>query len=298
MRTAFIEELCELAAIDKKVFLLCGDLGFSVLEVFADRFPDRFMNVGISEQNMIQVASGLALEGYNVFVYSIGNFPTLRCMEQIRYDVCYHNLNVTIVAVGAGYAYGPLGVSHHTTEDIAMMRSIPNMLVAAPGDPWEARLITRYFVQNPGPGYMRVNKAGELAVHSTCSLGAIEPGSLLPIKEGVGTAVVSTGAILDSIVSQLDAEGLRYGVFSCPFVSRLDRDGLMDILKRYNQVITVEEHQLSGGFGSFFLEEINHLHVAGLIDEFPLLRRVGIPDIFQGFAGTQDFLREKADIRI
>ncbi len=298
MRTSFIEELCELAVNDKKVFLLCGDLGFSVLEVFADRFPDRFMNVGISEQNMIQVASGLALEGYNVFVYSIGNFPTLRCMEQIRYDVCYHNLNVTIVAVGAGYAYGPLGVSHHTTEDIAMLRSIPNMLVAAPGDPWEARLITRYFVQNSGPGYMRINKAGELAVHSMDDLDAIEPGSLVSIKEGVGTVVVTTGAVLDLVVRQVGAQGLKHGVFSCPFISGLDSKELVDILKQYNQVITVEEHQLSGGFGSFLLEEINRLHVAGLIDEFPLLRRVGVPDIFQGFAGTQDYLREKAGIRI
>ena len=138
MRNSFINRLTEIAKVDKKIFLICGDLGYSVLEPFAEQFPDRFLNVGIAEQNMMHVATGLAFEGYNVFTYSIGNFPTLRCMEQIRYDICYHNANVKIVAVGSGYAYGPLGVSHHTTEDIAMLRALPGMIVTAPGDPVEA----------------------------------------------------------------------------------------------------------------------------------------------------------------
>ena len=135
MRTAFIEQLIKEAESNKKIFLLVGDLGYSVVEPFAEKYPDRFLNVGIAEQNMTGVAAGLAMEGYNVFTYSIGNFPTLRCMEQIRYDVCYHNLSVKIVAVGAGYAYGSLGASHHTTEDVAMMRSIPNMEIISPCDP-------------------------------------------------------------------------------------------------------------------------------------------------------------------
>ena len=165
MRSVFIESLCKAAKKDEKVFLLCGDLGFSVLEEYIDQFPDRFLNVGVSEQNMSLVASGLALEGFNVFLYSIGNFPTLRAMEQIRYDICYHNLNVTIVTVGGGYAYGPLGPSHHSTEDFAMLRSIPNMVLAAPADPIEAKLITNFFLKRNGPGYIRLNKSGEPKIH-------------------------------------------------------------------------------------------------------------------------------------
>ena len=144
MRTAFINQLIEEAKSNDKIFLLVGDLGFSVVEPFAEQFPERYLNVGIAEQNMAGIAAGLAMEGYCVYIYSIGNFPTLRCMEQIRYDICYHNLNVKIVAVCGGYAYGSLGASHHATEEIGMLRTIPNMVVCAPGDPVEAKAITTF----------------------------------------------------------------------------------------------------------------------------------------------------------
>ena len=147
MRTAFISQLIVEAKANENIFLLVGDLGFSVVEPFADLFPDRYLNVGIAEQNMAGIAAGLAIEGYCVYIYSIGNFPTLRCMEQIRYDICYHNLNVKIVAVGGGYAYGPLGASHHATEEIGMIRTLPNMIVCAPGDPIETKAITKIFAE-------------------------------------------------------------------------------------------------------------------------------------------------------
>lgn len=122
MRTAFIETLCELAAADPRIWLLTGDLGFSVLEVFAERFPDRYVNMGVAEQNMTGVAAGLAMSGKIVFTYSIANFPTLRCLEQIRNDVCYHEASVKVVAVGGGLSYGNLGYTHHGIEDLAVMR--------------------------------------------------------------------------------------------------------------------------------------------------------------------------------
>lgn len=131
MRTAFIKQLVEEAGTNDKIFLIVGDLGYSVVETFAEKYPERFLNAGIAEQNMVGVAAGLAMAGYNVYVYSIGNFPTLRCMEQIRYDIAYHKLNVKIVSVGAGYAYGSLGSSHHATEELGMMRTIPNMVVCS-----------------------------------------------------------------------------------------------------------------------------------------------------------------------
>ena len=140
MRTAFIEALCEEAVLDDRIWLLTGDLGYSVLECFAESFPDRYVNVGVSEQNMAGLAAGLAFCGKIVFIYSIGNFPVMRCLEQIRNDTCYHNLNVNIVAVGGGLAYGAAGYTHHAIEDLGVIRTLPNMTIIAPGDPIETKL--------------------------------------------------------------------------------------------------------------------------------------------------------------
>ena len=161
MRNAFIEELVALATEHDHIALIVGDLGYSVVEPFADRFPDRFINAGVAEQNMTGLAAGMASEGYHVFTYSIANFPTFRCAEQIRNDIDYHKLPVTVVAVGGGLAYGNLGYSHHAVQDYALIRCMPNMLIAAPGDPMEVRACMRYLVNNPQPSYLRVGKAGE-----------------------------------------------------------------------------------------------------------------------------------------
>ena len=195
MRTAFINQLIKEAKTNGEIFLLVGDLGFNVVEPFAELFPDRFLNAGVAEQNMAGMAAGLAMEGYCVYIYSIGNFPTLRCMEQIRYDICYHHLNVKIVAVGGGYAYGSLGASHHATEELGMLRTIPNMIVCAPGDPAEARAITSFTVRHKGPCYIRLGKAGEPPVHADPVL-SLSPGHILEIRKGEKTAVFSTGSML------------------------------------------------------------------------------------------------------
>ncbi len=139
MRTAFARTLGELAAGDERLWLLTGDLGFSVLEPFAQQFPQRYLNVGVAEQNLAGIAAGLASCGKIVFTYSIANFPTIRCLEQIRNDICHHELPVKVVAVGGGLSYGAAGYSHHAVEDLAVMRAMPGMVVVAPADPWEAR---------------------------------------------------------------------------------------------------------------------------------------------------------------
>ena len=151
MRNAFIQELVTLARQHPQIALIVGDLGYSVVEPFADEFPDRFINAGVAEQNMTGLAAGMASEGYHVFTYSIANFPTFRCAEQIRNDVAYHKLPVTVVSVGGGLAYGALGYSHHAVQDYALMRTLPNMLIAAPGDPMEVRSCMRYLAEHPGP---------------------------------------------------------------------------------------------------------------------------------------------------
>lgn len=296
MRNTFVNTLAELARVNDDIFLLCGDLGYSVLEPFADSFPDRYLNVGIAEQNMTQVAVGLAREGYNVFTYSIGNFPTLRCMEQIRYDVCYHEANVKVVAVGSGYAYGPLGTSHHTTEDIAMLRSIPGMLVTAPGDAQEAAGIARLLSRYKGPAYVRINKAGEPPVHGGSV--SIEIGKPLQVRAGEHVAVLSTGAVLESVVHDVAKHGLDWSIYSVPVISNLDPAVLVSMAAKYQHLVTIEEHQLNGGFGSAVLEQMSDLWSTGIAKALPRIHRIGIANEFVGYAGTQSFLRERAGINL
>ncbi len=166
MRPAFVAALCQLASEDERIWLLCGDLGYGALEPFRDTFPGRYINAGVAEQNMTGMAAGLALSGKVAFTYSIANFPTLRALEQIRNDVCYHDCNVKIVSVGAGFSYGAQGYTHHGVEDIAIMRALPEKVVVSPGDPVEARLATRAVAALPGPCYLRLGKSGEAAVRT------------------------------------------------------------------------------------------------------------------------------------
>lgn len=298
MRNTFINRLCKLAASHDNVFLLCADLGYSVLEPFANNFPDRYLNVGIAEQNMTQVAVGLAREGYNVFTYSIGNFPTLRCMEQIRYDVCYHQANVKIVAVGAGYAYGALGVSHHTTEDLAMLRAIPNMTLCAPADPLEATAAADFMVTHQGPGYVRLNKTGEACIHDATQPLTISPGMFITVREGEGTAVLTTGAILGSIMAELRQFDTDCAVFSVPFVGGYLPKKLVELAGRFDTFVTVEEHQLNGGFGSSIIEAFSDLYAKGQLNHMPPVQRIGIPNQFIGTSGSQDHLRRTANLTL
>lgn len=298
MRNTFINTLCDLAAVHEDIFLLCGDLGYSVLETFAERFPDRFLNAGVAEQNMTEVAVGLAREGYNVFTYSIGNFPTLRAMEQVRYDVCYHQANVKIVAVGAGYAYGPQGVSHHTTEDIAMLRALPNMTICAPADPVEARSAAEFMATYRGPGYVRLNKSGEPAIHDPNEPLRFLPGQLLQLQKGVGIAVLATGAIVGDALSEVRAARKNWSVFSVPFIGRYDTDQLSAIAQTHDLFVTVEEHQRNGGFSSSILEALSDLRASGALAVLPTVHRVAIPNEFIGFSGSQSYLRAAAGLTL
>ncbi|HLB12498.1 MAG TPA: transketolase C-terminal domain-containing protein, partial [Dehalococcoidia bacterium] len=207
MRTAFIRTLIDLAGADRRIFLLVGDLGYTVVEPFAEQFPDRFINVGVAEQNLMSVATGLALCGKVVFTYSIANFPTLRCLEQIRNDACYHRANVKIVAVGGGLSYGPLGMTHHATEDLAVVRALPGMMVVAPGDPMEAALATRAVAERGGPCYLRLGKAGEPLVHQ--GVPDFQIGEALRVRDGSDLTMIATGGMLHSTVEAAAKLGQR-----------------------------------------------------------------------------------------
>ena len=258
MRSAFINELVSAAEINENIVLVVGDLGFGVIEPFATRFPKRFFNAGVAEQNMMGLAAGLASEGFHVFVYSIANFPTFRCAEQIRNDVDYHNLPVTVVAVGGGMAYGNLGYSHHAVQDYALIRTMPNMLIAAPGDPMEVIACMRYLINNPQPSYLRIGKAGEPCIHA--EIPEVSPGKWLTIREGEkgGISYLTTGATLDLVHQLLNQRPdlKSYSLNSMPLWSMKMKAVQSQQVEKFEAIITVEDHLMDGGFGSWLLESI------------------------------------------
>ncbi|MBI4303752.1 MAG: transketolase [Chloroflexi bacterium] len=287
MRTAFAKTLVELARQDKRIWLLVGDLGYSVVEPFMQEFPERFVNMGVAEQNMTGVAAGLALSGKVVFTYSIANFPTMRCLEQIRNDVCYHNASVKIVVVGGGLAYGALGMTHHATEDIAIMRALPNMTVVAPGDPLEAALVTKAAVNTNGPFYLRLGKAGEPVVHKTTP--PFQIGKALRIREGRDITLVSTGGMLYNSLkaaNELEQQNIGAGVLSMHTVKPIDAGAIRKAAQETRAILTIEEHSILGGLGSAVAEVL-----AETSNHKVAFARLGIPDSFCCQAGSQDYLR-------
>ena len=248
MRNAFIRGLTALAERDDRVVFLTGDLGYKLFDDFAERFPGRFLNAGVAEQNMVGVAAGLALEGFRPFVYSIATFATLRCLEQIRDDVCYNNLAVTVVGVGGGFSYGANGPTHHATEDLAVMRVLPNMTVVAPGDPVEAELAVSRL--GDGPAYLRLGRAGDPVVYQ--SPPDFRVGRAITVRKGDDCALVSTGGMLPAAVEAaelLAGQGISARVVSMHTVKPLDEDAL-EKASRTRLTVTIEEHSRVGGFGS------------------------------------------------
>src|SRR5476649_3067482 len=249
-------------------------------------------------QNMVGLATGMSLEGYTVFCYSIGNFPTLRAMEQIRYDVAYHEANVKIIAVGGGYAYGPFSTSHHTTEELGMLRTIPGMVVTAPGDPAEVDAVTAFIAQHRGPCYMRLNKAGEPRLHAQPP--RLTLGGIVPVRTSAGAtaAVFATGDMVGYAARHLERHAPRVDLYSFPFVNPIDTAQLAALAQRYTDIATLEEHQANGGFGSAVLERLHDLLSDGVLAKLPAVKRIAIPNAFVSSAGSQDFLRDKMGLKL
>ena len=289
MRTAFLQTLLELAREDERIVLLTGDLGFSVVEPFMEQLPKQFVNAGVAEQNMTGLAVGLALSGKIALTYSIANFPTLRCLEHIRNDVCYHEANVKIVAVGGGFAYGALGASHHATEELGVMRMMPGLTVVAPADPIEARAATRAIVAHPGPCYVRLGKAGEPEVHA----GPIDfqLGKALQVRDGRDLTLISTGSMLKTAVGvarRLEERGVTARVLSMHTLKPLDDEAVLAAARETGAVVTLEQHSVIGGLGSA---------VAEVLAEAPGLKvpfqRIGLPSAFAPRVGSQAYLEEQ-----
>lgn len=289
MRDAFVRTLIELAQKDENIELVTGDLGFGVLKPFWEQCPNQFTNAGIAEQNMTTLAAGMALEGKTVFTYSIGNFSTLRCLEQIRNDCAYHKANVKIVCVGGGFVYGPLGMSHHATEDLAVLRALPDVIVMAPGDYMEAQECTKAIVKSPGTAYLRLGRGGEKKIHER--IENFQIGKALKIHDGEKIAIFSTGAIYDEVdeaYKKLTGKGYNPALYTFPTVKPIDRELIEEIAEGFDLIVTIEEHNIVGGFGSAIAEVM-----AEMKTKKAYLLRVGLNDEYSDRVGNQRYLRSR-----
>jgi transketolase len=286
MRAAFIRGLAAAARQDPRVMLLTADLGFKIFEPFASEFPGRLLNVGVAEANMIGVAAGLALGGMRPMAYSIATFATLRCLEQIRNDVCYHNLPVTIVGVGAGYSYGHNGPTHHSLEDIAVMRTLPNMTVVCPGDPVETELAVVAAAAHNGPLYLRIGRAGDPVVHGEAPRFQI--GQAIALHDGRDCTLISTGNALPVALEacgRLRARSIFCRLLNMHTVKPLDETALLDCSRETRGLFTIEEHSRIGGLGSAVAEWSAANHVPGPLHCF------AAKDCFAPGTGSPAYLR-------
>lgn len=288
MRNAFAAEVTALAAADPRLVLLCSDIGNRLFDDYHAQFPNRSMNCGVAEANMISMAAGMALCGLRPITYTITPFTTTRCLEQIRVDVCYQNLPVIIVGVGSGLCYASLNATHHSCEDIAFMRVLPNMTVVCPADAWEVRLALRAAVKNDGPVYLRLGKKGEPVVHKQAPEFHIGKGII--VCRGDDVCLLSTGNILPVAIEaakELGQSGVSTQVVSFHTVKPLDQEMLGELFAKFKIVVTVEEHSLLGGLGGSVAEWLADQTV-----QKARLFRVGTDDRFMYEAGEQDHARE------
>ena len=289
MRDVFIQRLTEVAESNPRVLLITGDLGFNVLNAFAERFPRQYLNAGVAEQNMTGLATGLAMEGRVVFTYSIANFPTLRCLEQIRNDACYHAANVKVVAIGGGFSYGALGVSHHATEDLSILRSLPELTVVAPGDDWEAAEATSALVTAPGTCYLRLDRSSAPATNRPDE--QFQLGRARVIREGEDMTLMAVGGILGialEAAERLVGEGIECRVVSMHTVKPLDREAILAACRETGGIVTIEEHTIDGGLGGAVAEVCLD---AGVFPQ--TFRRIGLRAGFSSIVGDQEFLRSQ-----
>ena len=291
MRDEFSEELFKLASKDKNLIFITADLGYGVFNKFASHFPNQYLNVGVAEQNMIGIATGLGLEGKRVFVYSIANFTILRCLEQIRNDAAYHDVNLTLVSSGGGFTYGPLGMSHHATEDIAIMRSIPGINVIVPSSAWESRLATRELGKKKGINYLRIEKGGEK--NPPYKKSKFKIGQATYHINGSDITIIAAGGIIEECIlasKYFNQKGLSVAVLSMHTIKPIDRKSIIEAAKNTKALITVEEHNEIGGLGSAVSEVIS---TESLNCNFKM---VALKDKFSSIVGDQKYLRKKYNL--
>ncbi len=286
MRNRFVQLLVKWAREDENIYLLTADLGFSVLEPFAQQFPDRFINVGIAEQNMIGVAAGLSLIGKRVFVYSIVNFGTLRCLEQIRNDLCYHNANVVVTIVGASLSYGVNGYTHLGVEDLSVMLPLPKMQVLSPADSFELEGCMSYIKKHTGPMYLRLSKGGEPAIHQ--EYFNVETNIFPEVNSEINIICHGT-VLLEAIKVKLLLKkncNITVGVFSVPLLKPFPKVKCLNLLRQSTHVFLIEEHMPLGGMNNL----VAALAVS-LGSDCPSIYFYSVDEKVMHLVGEQSFLR-------
>ena len=292
MRTTFFQQLMTLANADPNLYLVVGDVGFSVIEKFQQTFGHRYINAGVAEQNMIGLAAGLAMSGKNVYVYSIVPFVIMRCFEQIRDDLCYQQLPVKLIGVGGGLSYGPMGVTHHALEDVGLMRMLPEMTVVAPGNKYETAELVPQFNALKGPGYLRLSNGNELVTYPENA--AIELGKAYEIIKHDQWCIVASGNTLDlawQVCQALSKIGVEMGLVSMPTIKPLDEAFFLK--RNFKAIFTIEEHFVNGGMG----EAIARM-ICEKIERKIIFKAFGIDDFYFHEAGSRDFLKEKAGLSV
>lgn len=287
MRAAFIKKLTELALADPRITLITADLGFGVLDEFERKVPRQYLNVGVAEQNMTAVATGMALEGRIVFTYSIGNFPTLRCLEQLRNDALYHGANVNVVSVGGGFSYGQLGMSHHATEDLSILRALPGGTLCAPAGAHEAACLVEALVSRPGPGYLRLERGSPDFDDDQCV--PCQFGKARRLREGDACTLIASGGVVAEAIAAaalLDKHGISCRVLSMHTLKPLDSAAILDAASETGGICTIEENSILGGLGGAVAEVC--LESTKRPRRF---LRLGIKDCFTSTVGDQNYLR-------
>lgn len=293
MRQTCLSMVHELAKKDDRIFFIGSDLGIGTLDNFKKEMPDRFFMEGVSEQNIIGMAAGLALEGKIVYFNTIATFITRRCFEQVVLDLCLHNLNVRLIGNGGGLVYAPLGPTHLAIEDIAIFRAIPRMTIVAPADAEEMRRFMPMTVDYPGPIYIRLAKGGDPIV--TNDRVPFEIGKAYPMREGRDALIVTTGVILKPALdaaSILAESGIQAAVLHVPTIKPLDTETILGYASQAQVTVTAEEHSVIGGLGSAVAEIIAEANFT-IPKRF---KRIGIPDVFLDEYGSQSSLLERYNI--
>ncbi len=289
MRATFFNYLVEEAARDPNLYLIVGDVGFSVAEKFQQQFPTRFINAGIAEQNMIGVAAGLAMAGKNVYVYSIVPFVTMRCFEQIRNDLCYQHLPVKLVGVGGGFSYGAMGATHHAIEDIAIMRALPTMTVVAPANKYETAHLLPQLNKCAGPVYLRLATADELVSYPSNIIPQL--GKTCDVIPHNSRYLMTTGNALDlgyQVQQELAQHNITCGLASMHTVKPIDQEFLGN--KNLDTVFTLEEHSIIGGLGQAVAQSLCENSFHGIFHAF------GIPDCYAPECGSRLELNKSFEI--
>jgi len=292
MRTTFIKKITEFAQTDPNVYLVAGDVGFSVIEEFAQKFPTRYFNAGVAEQNMIGVAAGLAMAGKTVYVYTIIPFLIKRCFEQIRVDLCYQELPVKLIGVGGGFSYGALGVTHHALEDIALMRSLPGMTVVAPGSKFEAQELAQDIHELKTPAYVRLSNIEEKVVYPENT--KINLGQAIEIIPSHSMYIIATGNSLDTgfiACIQLRALGYDIGLVSMPTIKPLDIKFLLSQKNTLKALFTIEEHNVIGGLGEAIARVLCEQFGTKII-----FKAFGVQDFYFHIAGSRSYLNDLAGL--